>query len=198
MPAAPRRFLLRALLAAVLGLTAAFAVACGSSGSGKGLLSAAESRTIVRALNGISSAVRQHSCARTRTSLKALDNALRNLSPSTSSALVNRLAQGATTVSTRAQNQCAKPQKTTTTSSTTASTTSSTTSSTPTPTPTTTTQSQSISTTQSVPTTSSNPQTTPGTTPSTATNPGPGNGNGNGNGKGGGGGGAGLGGGSSH
>lgn len=193
MPAAPRRFLLRALLAAVLGLTAAFAVACGSSGSGKGLLSAAESRTIVSALNGISSAVRQHSCARTRTSLQALDNALRNLSPSTSSALVNRLAHGATRVSTLAQGQCAKPQKTTTTSSTTASTTSSTTSSTPTPT---TTQSQSVSTTQSVPTTSSNPQSTPGTTPSTPTNPGPGNGNGNG--KGGGGGGAGLGGGSSH
>ncbi len=89
MPARSRRLLTRALLAAVLGFAAAFAVACGSSGSGKGLLSADESRTISSALDAVSSAVHAHSCARTKTALTALDASLQNLSAATNSRLVH-------------------------------------------------------------------------------------------------------------
>jgi hypothetical protein len=179
VPARSRRFLTRALLAATLGFAAAFAVACGSSGSSKGLLSAAESRTIVGALDAVSSAVRAHSCARTKSAVTALDDSLQNLSAETSSKLAENLGHGASTVSQLALTQCAHPVTTTSTSSTTTTTTSAvvTTSTAPT------TSTPSVPTTQSVPTTSSSPQTTPATTPST-----PATGSGNGNGSGGGGG----------
>jgi hypothetical protein len=193
VPARTRRLITRALLAAVLGLTAAFAVACGSSGSGKGLLSADESRTISSALDGVSSAVRAHSCSRTKTALNALDASLQNL-PGANAKLVRNLAHGASTVSQAALTQCAHPVRTTSTTSSTTSTTSTVVTTTSTATSTT----PSVPTTQSTPTTHSTPATTPATTPSTTT-PGNGNGNGNGNGKGngsgngnGGGGGAGL------
>jgi hypothetical protein len=182
VPARSRRFLIRALLAAVLGLTAAFAVACGSSGSGKGLLSADESRTISSALDAVSSAVRAHSCARTKTALTALDESLQNLSATTDAKLKENLGHGASTVSQAALTQCHRQVTTTATSSTTT-----TTSTTLTTTTTATTSSApSVPTTQSVPTTNSTPATTP---PTTASTPTPGNGNGNGSG---GGGGAGL------
>jgi uncharacterized membrane protein YgcG len=192
VPARTRRLITRALLAAVLGLTAAFAVACGSSGSGKGLLSADESRTISSALDGVSSAVRAHSCSRTKTALNALDASLQNL-PGANAKLVRNLAHGASTVSQAALTQCAHPVRTTSTTSSTTSTTS-----TVVTTTTATRTTPSVPTTQSTPTTPSTPATTPATTPSTTT-PGNGNGNGNGGGNGngngngnGGGGGAGL------
>jgi hypothetical protein len=197
VPAAPRRLLTRVLLAAVLGVGAALAVACGSSGGGKGLLSRAESRTIMSALNGISAGVRHHSCARVRAGVQALDNALSHLSSGTSTKLVQNLGHGATTVKQLAQSQCARPQKTTTSSSSTS--TSTTTSTTPTTTSTTQTgTTTSTPTTGSTPTTDSNPQTT-ATAPAAPTpgkGKGKGKGPGNGPGKGkGDGGGAGLGGG---
>ena len=181
MPARSRRLLIRALLAAVLGFTAAFAVACGSSGSGKGLLSADQSRSISNALDAVSSAVHAHSCPRTQTALNALDNSLQNLlSSGTNPKLVRNLGHGASTVSQAALTQCHSHPKQTTTSS------SSTTTSTAVVTTTTTTSSTpSVPTTQSVPTTVSSPQTTPATTPST---PASGSGNGGGSGSGGGGG----------
>jgi hypothetical protein len=188
VPARSRRFLTRALLAAVLGFTAAFAVACGSSGSGKGLLSAGESRTISSALDAVSSAVRAHSCTRAKSAVTALDASLQNLSPNTSSQLVRNLGHGATTVSQLALSQCHPHPKPTTTSTTATTTTSTTVVTTTTQTSTT----PSVPSTPSVPTTSSTPETTPATTQST---PAPGNGSGNGNGNGngsGGGGGAGL------
>jgi hypothetical protein len=187
VPTRTRRFLIRALLAAVLGLTAAFAAACGSSGSGKGLLSADQSQSISSALDGVSSAVRAHSCARTRSALNALDSSLQNL-PGANQKLVQNLAHGASAVSQAALTQCAHPVTTTSTSS-------STTTTTPTSvttTTTTTTTPPTVPTTQSIPTTASTPATTPATTPST---PASGSGNGSGNGSGGGsggGGGAGL------
>jgi hypothetical protein len=181
--------LTRALLAAVLGFAAAFVVACGSSGSGKGLLSAGESRTISSALDAVSSAVRAHSCARAKTALTALDASLQSLSSGTNSKLVQNLGHGASTVSQAALTQCHRQVTTTTTSSSTTATSSSVTTTTTAPTTSTTT---SVPTTQSTPTTISTPETTPATTPSTPT-PGNGNGNENGNGNGnGGGGGAGL------
>jgi hypothetical protein len=185
VPARSRRLLTRALLAAMLGFAAALVVACGSSGSGKGLLSADESRTISSALDAVSSAVHAHSCARAKTALTALDDSLQNLSDGTNSKLVHNLGHGASTVSQVALTQCHQQATTTTTSSTTTTTSSTVATTTSTPTTTTT---LSVPTTQSTPTTISTPQTTPATTPSTST---PGNGNGNGNG-GGGGGGAGL------
>ena len=197
MSARSRRLLTRALLVAVLGLTAAFAAACGSSGSGKGLLSADESRTISSALDAVSSAVRAHSCARTKTALTALDDSLQHLSAGTSSKLAQSLGHGASTVSQAALTQCHHRVTTTTTSSTTTPTTTTVAPTTTTTTPTMSTT-PTVSTTQSTSTTNSTPATTPATTPSTPT---PGNGNGNGNGKGnghgngngnGGGGGAGL------
>jgi len=170
------------MLAAVLGFAAAFAVACGSSGSGKGLLSADQSRSISNALDAVSSAVHAHSCPRTQTALNALDNSLQNLlSSGTNPKLVRNLGHGASTVSQAALTQCHSHPKQTTTSSS-----STTTTSTAVVTTTTTTSSTpSVPTTQSVPTTVSSPQTTPATTPST---PASGSGNGGGSGSGGGGG----------
>jgi len=192
VPAPSRRLLPRALLAAVLGLTAAFAVACGSSGgSDKGLLSSAQSGPILSALSSISSAVHAHSCARARTAVAALDRSLQDLPSQTSTKLVQNLGHGASTVSQLALTQCRPAPSTKTTTTTTAVTTPATTSTTATTTTT-------VPTTQSTPTTPSTPQTTPETTPSTPTpttgsgSGGNGGGNGNGNGNGGAGGGAGL------
>ncbi|HET9125848.1 MAG TPA: hypothetical protein VFN65_13295 [Solirubrobacteraceae bacterium] len=191
MPVPSRRFLTRALLAAILGPTAVFTAACGSSGSDKGLLTAAESRTISSALSAVSSAVRAHSCSRARTAVNALNRSLQNLPAGTNPKLVHNLGHGATTVGQLASTECAprqKPRTTTTSTSTTATTTVTTTQ------PTTT---QTTQTTPSVPTTNTTPSTTPATTPSTpaptpTTGAGAGNGQGAGGTPGGGGGGAGL------
>jgi hypothetical protein len=161
VPVPSRRFLTRALLAAVLGLTAVFTAACGSSGSARGLLTAAESRRISSALSAVSSAVRAHSCSRTRTAINALNRSLQNLPAGTNPKLVHNLGHGATTVGQLASTECArrqKPRTTTTSTSTTATTTVTTTQPTAT---------QTTPTTPSVPTTNTTPSTTPATTSST-------------------------------
>lgn len=195
MPVPSRRFLTRALLAAVLGLTAVFTAACGASGSAKGLLTAAESRTISSALAAVSSAVRAHSCSRTRTAVNALNRSLQNLPAGTNPKLVHNLGHGATTVGQLASTECARRQKPRTTTTTTSTSTTATTTVTTTQ-PTTT---QTTPTTPSVRTTNTTPSRTPATTPSTpAPTPTTGAGNGQGaggspgGGNGGGGGGAGL------
>lgn len=171
----------------LLGLAAMFVVACGSSSKDKdkGLLPAAQSRTLSAELASISTAVSDHSCARAASAINQFENTLANLPTSVSQRLAQNLGDGASTVKSLALTDCHKVVKPVTTTSTTSSSTTSTTVTT-TSTPATT---SSTPTTPSTPatTTATPPVTTLGTTPATTPggNTGGGNGSGNGNGNGG-------------
>ena len=138
----------RASLAAVLGFAAAFAVACGSSGSG--LLSSDQSSSIAAQLTAVQAAVNAGNCAKATAASHKLTNAISVLPSGVNQKLLANLGQGAATVSQLAAKDCAKSQPTTTPTVTSTSTTQSTTTTT-----------QVTTTTQSAPsTTATSPKTT--------------------------------------
>jgi hypothetical protein len=154
----------RATLAVILGITAAFVAACGSSsGGGHGLLSAGQNSTLSGELSAISDAVSAGSCSRANVAVNRLEDTLAKLPASVNQRLAHNLGQGATTVKSLALKDCAA--HTTSTSSTTSAT-----QSTSTTLSTSTTTSTPTSTSATAPATSSTPATTPGT--ATQTSPG--------------------------
>lgn len=165
------RPLLRALLAAGLGICAAVLVSCGQS---NGLLSASEASPLNSNLNAISAAVAGQRCKKAGALAATLATDVGNLSPTVDKQLRLSLAQGAKTVADRASRDCAKTTKTTTSTAPTTVTPDTTTPSTTTTTPTTTTPSTATSTPTSTPTTTptSTTPTSTGTTPTGTTAPG--------------------------
>ena len=177
------RFAPSALVAGGLG----FAVSClAACGGGAGLLSGDQAGTLSNQLDQVSSAVQSGNCATATSASNALVNQVSNLPSTVNSTVRANLAQGATTVSQLATQQCR--------TATTATTTKTATTATTTPATTTqTTQNTSSTTTPTTPPTA----TTPTTSGSTSTAPSgggglggggtgtgggasPGNGNGNG------------------
>ncbi|MEA2160217.1 MAG: hypothetical protein QOD66_2597 [Solirubrobacteraceae bacterium] len=153
------RYVLRALLAASLGLVVALLVACGG---GSGLLSSGQANSLNTQLDQVSSAVGSGQCSTASNAASGFTNAVDNLSgQGVSPKLVANLQQAATLVSQLATRQCT--QSTTTTSS---STTSSPTTTTTTTTSSPTTTSSSTSTTPS--SSSSVTSSTPSSTSSTS------------------------------
>jgi cell division septation protein DedD len=149
-------FASRALLAAILGVAAAFVVACGSSGNG--LLSSDQSSSIAAQLTSISVAVDKGRCVKASAASRRLNNEISGLPSSVDQKLVANLGQGAATVSELATKQCGNHKPVTTPTVTSTSTTAS---STPT---------QPTTTTSAPPTSTTTPPTTNTTPPTTATN----------------------------
>lgn len=183
----------RAFLAGSLGFAAAFAVACGSSGSG--LLTPGQSSTLASQLSAISSAVGSGRCAQAQAAATSLTNAVNNLPGSIDPTLMRNLGQGATTVAQLASSNCtissssssssSATSSSSTSSSTTPATTSSATATNPTSTSPATTSSSSSATSSSGTGTSatSNGGAGVGATTAAAGNGSGGNGVGNGNGQ---------------
>jgi hypothetical protein len=142
----------RAILAGLLGLAAAFLVACGG---GSGLLSSDQASDLNGQLDQVSSALSSGNCSRVSNATSGFANVVANLPSSVNSALRRNLTQGADRVAQLAQKQCqasTPPPSTTTT-------------------PKTTTQTTPKTTTQTTPTTPTNTNTTPTTPTSTTTTP---------------------------
>src|ERR1700748_525795 len=102
----------RALLAAVLGFAAAFAVACGSNGNG--LLSSDQSSSIAAQLTAVQAAVNAGHCAKAATASHKLTTAINDLPSGVNQKLFANLGQGAATVAELAAKDCASGQSTTT------------------------------------------------------------------------------------
>jgi hypothetical protein len=145
----------RALLAAVLGLAAAFVVACGSSANG--LLSSAQSSSIAAQLTAISNAVQAGHCGRATIASHRLTNLITDLPSGVNQKLVTNLGQGASTVQELSAKNCTASTSTPTVTVPT----------TTTPTSTSETQTQTQTTTS---TTTTTPPTTTTSPPTTATN----------------------------
>jgi hypothetical protein len=161
------RPLLRALLAAGLGVCAAFLVACGES---NGLLASNDASGVNGGLDAVSAAVADHKCAAAGRASLTLQQEVARLPLTVDQKLRASLQQGARTVAVRAAADCAKTTTTTTTTVPTTTTTDTTTTAT-----TTTTQSTATTTptttTATTPTTTTPTTTTPTTTTPTTTTP---------------------------
>jgi hypothetical protein len=151
--------LLRAILAALLGLAAALLVACGTST--KGLIPAADSGPLQSDFETVQQAAENGdgSCTTTEAALAKTGEDFAALPSTVDAGLRNNLRQGISNLRARALEQCAQALTQTNTSTTTPKTTTTdttTTSTTPPPTTTNTT------TTETPPTTTTTPPTTPG------------------------------------
>ncbi len=156
------RPLLRALLAAGLGICAAVLVSCGQS---NGLLSASEASPLNSSLDAISTAVAARDCPKAELLATRLGSSVGKLPLTVDRQLRLALGNGAQTVAERARRACMRTTKTTTTTSTVPTTvqTTQTTTTTTTTTP---------STATSTPTDTTSTSTTPtstATTPTTTT-----------------------------
>jgi hypothetical protein len=146
----------RASLAAVLGVTAAFAVACGSSGNG--VLSSDQSSSIAAQLTSVSAAVDAGHCVKAAAASRRLTNVVAGLPSDVNQKLFANLGQGAATVSALATKQCRSSGSTTTPTVTSTSST------------VTTTSTQAVTTTTpTAPPTTSSTQATTSTSPPTQT-----------------------------
>ncbi len=159
------RYLLRAILAGVLGFAVSLLIA--ACGGGKGLLSSGQSSTLSNQLGAVSTAVASGNCSNAATAATGLNNLVGSLPASVNATLRNNLIQGASTVAELAQHDCHQ-----TTSAPAATSTPAVTASTSATAPTTTSTQSSTSTTSTPPptsTTSSTSATTPSTSGTTPT-----------------------------
>lgn len=157
------RPLLRVLFAAGLGVCAAFLVACGES---NGLLASNDASGVNAGLDAVSAAVAGHHCAAAGRASLALQQNVARLPLTVDQKLRASLQQGARTVAARAAADCAKTEKTITTTVPTTTTTDTTTTDT-----TTTATTPTTTTTPTTPTTTTPTTTTPTTTTPTTTTP---------------------------
>ena len=152
------------VLAALLGLLAAFATSCGSDD--KSLLTSGKADSIKESLDRVDEAVAAGRCERAAAALRDLQASIDTLPPGTSRALAQRLEEGTSNLRQIAPQDC-QDQADATDTDTTTTTTPTTTETVPTETtPTETTP----TTTQTVPTTTTPTATTP-TTPTTTLPP---------------------------
>jgi hypothetical protein len=154
-----RVLLLRALLAAALGVGAALLIACGSSG--KGLIPSANATPLQSDFEEVSQAAQNGngSCTATEAALAKTESDFNALPASIDAGLRTKLREGITNLHERALKLCAQPLSGATTTGTTAKTTTTSTDTTPT------TTTQATTSTQTTPTETTPTQT--GTTPST-------------------------------
>jgi hypothetical protein len=147
----------RPLIAGLLGLAAAFLVACGDR---NGLLSSSDANAIGRQLDSAQAALNSQSCARATAAANRAQQLIARLPARVDPRLRNRLNRGATRLVTLAARDCSQPQTTetqteTTTTQTETQTTQTETQTTTTPTETTTTPTETTTT----PTTTQPPST---------------------------------------
>lgn len=156
------------LLAALLGVGAAFLVACGDR---NGLIPAGDAARIKSDLSAVSSAVDAGNCDAAGVAATRVRGDILKLPGTVDSALVDRLNQGASALSSRAPVQCTQAQTQSTATTATTDTTTDTTSSTDTTTTDTTTTDTTTTDTTTTGTTTTGTTPTDTTTTTTPTTP---------------------------
>jgi hypothetical protein len=147
------------VLAALLGVLAAFATACGSED--KSLLSSGKADSIKESLDKLDDAVAAGRCEKGAAALRDLQASLDTLPATTARDLRERLEEGAANLRDISPGECQDNQDETQTQTTTTETTPTTTATTPTETTPTTTETTPTATTPTTPTTTTPPATTP-------------------------------------
>ena len=149
----------RPLIACLLGLAAAFLVACGDR---NGLLSGSDADAIERQLDSAQAALDSQSCARATAAAQRAQQTIARLPAAVDPRLRARLNQGATRLVTLAARDCAAPQTTETQTQTTTTQTETQTTQTETQPTQTETQPTTPTSTTTTPTTPTQPPTTTG------------------------------------
>ena len=147
----------RPLIAGLLGLAAAFLVACGDR---NGLLSSSDADSIEKQLDSAQAALNSQSCAQATAAANRAQQVIARLPADVDPRLRNRLSQGASRLVTLAARDCSQPQTTETQTETQTTTTETQTTTTPTETTTTPTETTTTPTeTTTTPTTTTPPPT---------------------------------------